>query len=452
VATSKFEDLNDFMAAKRFVPPAPRSANFSWTEEQQRALDAVAEWIDGDEPYFALTGAAGTGKSTLVREIVNRHCYVGDEDRDWDNPKISCALTAMTGRAAIRLSDCVGKPATTFHKLFYWPPTGGDVVFTRVRNPEVKLVVIDEASLMTPNVFGDLSKWANKGVRFILVGDSYQLPPVVTGEEKERWGEDYSVFAQVRGTALETVMRSVGGVLRAATRVREKGEVCREPDFDASTQSGYEYLRVESPVRHAVEAYLADHDDHMLITWRNETRMQANKLIREKLGHSGPLPDAGEPVLIRKSGQGFMNGEIVTCVGFEPGPVLGSIQTMWMDCTTALGNDARVLVTVNGSKDGEFFDGGPAWVENYKKYHIDLKKSGLNDPVPVTFGYVITAHAAQGSEARRVTVFLGRGEERSPHFKKPTTLPSGVQVSHAARWVYTAMTRSKIRTSLVVGR
>jgi hypothetical protein len=304
--------------------------------------------------------------------------------------------------------------------------------------------------MMTPSVFRDLNSWIECGARVLLVGDSFQLPPVVTGKELQQYGEDYSVFAQVQGALLQTVMRSVGGVLRAATKVRETGEICAQSDLDASGE-GYEYVRTKLPIEQAIEEYLADPSDHMLISWRNVVRMNANKQVRARLGRDGPLPDDGEPVLIKKNGQGHLNGEIIPCGGFEAGPIVGSLRTLWM----RVGAYKRLLVTVDGGdreKGGEMFDGQQPWIEDWKKYHIDLQQKCLPEPLPLTWGYVATAHSAQGSESRRVTVFLERGDERSSHFRKMTTLPDGSKTSFASRFVYTATTRAKVYTKMIVGR
>ena len=413
------------------------------TDEQSAALAAIDDWIASDSSqFFALTGPAGSGKTFLTREILRRH---------------GCAmLTAMTGKAALRLSELAEYPASTHHSKLYWPPQPGSSAFVRLREPPYGLVICDESSMMTPSVFRDTRRWGSD-FRCLVIGDSFQLPPVIVGEEAKQYGDDWSVFAQVEGVALETVMRNAGGVLRAATRVRETGEICAQSDLDAPGE-GYEYVRSRSPLELAVDTYCEDRDDHLLITWTNKTRMKANAAIRARLGHDGPLPDEGEPVLIKKNGQGCLNGEIVECGTFENGPVIDSVRTMWMGVPGRVDDDGlplKILVTVDGGRadhGGEFFDGGAPWVDSFKRYHIELQKQLLPEPTPVTWGYCVTAHAAQGSQARRTTVFLCRGEDRSSFFRKSTTLPNGQTASFCARWAYTSITRSERYTVMVVGR
>jgi hypothetical protein len=409
-------------------PPLPK---FDWTDEQARALDAVEDWLRDGRPFFALTGPAGSGKTTILREVVDRHP--------------GAVLAAMTGKAALRLGHCTGRPGSTLHKILYWPPQPGQtLVFDKLREPPGSFVVIDESSMTSPTIYRHLQSWAEDGVKILLVGDGYQLPPVITGEELKQHGKDYSVFAEVRGAALETVMRSVGGVLRTATKIRQTGQIVRESDGE------YEYERTDRPLSRAVEEYLVDADDHLLVTWKNSVRMAANRRIREATGHGGPLPDEGEPVLIRRNGQGYLNGEVVSCGGFEQGPQIGSLKCLYMRV-----GYSKVLVTVDGGprdKGGEFFDGQQPWIEDWRKYHIEMKKQDLPEPLPVTFGYCLTGHTVQGSEGRRVTVFLDKGDASNPHFKELTTLPTGERVSNAARWGYTTITRGKLRAKMIVGR
>lgn len=427
------------------LPPPPPPAGFfkprvsvNWNEGQRAALDAIERWKRGHSAFTALTGPAGAGKSTLLREVVESFTDV--------------TLTAMTGKAALRVAQLTECNASTLHAKMYYPPQPGQgMKFTRLREAPSKYVVVDESSMMTPSVFRDFERW---GVRAILVGDPYQLPPVITGEELQEFGEDYSVFSHVGGVELTEVMRSAGGVLRAATRVRETGQICEQSDMDAPDE-GYEYVREHSPIERAVDEFCAKPIDHLLVTWKNSTRMNANRMIRERIGREGPLPDDGEPVLLKKNGQGHLNGEIVECGGFETGPTLGgSVRTLWMRVGRKPPQE-KILVSIDGGskeRGGEMFDGQMPWIENWKKYHVDLKKLVLPDPVPITWGYCGTCHSVQGSESKRVTVFLERSDVRSRNFRKPTTLPDGRIAPFSARFVYTATTRSKHHSILIVGK
>lgn len=450
-ASVKEDDIPPLPVEAFEVPSIPDIALFSavapvrqeivWTEEQLRALDEVEEWLEGDEPLFSLTGPAGSGKSSLACEIVARH------------PE--AVLTAMTGKAAVRLAEIVGRQASTCHSKLYWPPLPG-ASFTRMREPPSRLVLVDEASMCSPTVVRDLRAW---GCRVLLIGDGYQLPAVITGEELKEFGDDYSAFGEVSGVALETVMRSVGGVLRAATRVRETGEIQEKSDLDGP-ESGYAFLKHADPLGYAVDMYMSrldgngeplDGQDTLLITWRNAVRLEANRRIRARLGREGPLPDGGELVLLKRNGQGYLNGEIVRCGGFEDGPKIGSMRTLWM----GTGGGEKLLVSVDGGrkeKGGEWMDGQQPWVEDFRKFHVSLNQQKLPEPTPITWAYCLSGHSAQGSESNRAIVFLAKGDERSQYFRKATRLPDGSQAPFSARWTYTTTTRSKLFTQMITGR
>jgi len=414
-------------------------SEFQLTYEQREALARIDDWYRlGLSPMFALTGAAGTGKTTLTREIVKKY------------GTSSTHLTAMTGKAAHRLSKLADvQGVTTLHKVLYNPPhefrnkqrrDGVELDFNSTRATQCELLIVDEASMMSPQTFEKLKKdWSH--VKVLLIGDPFQLPPILNSEEQSVYGTDFSVFTYVKGFELTQVMRNVGGVLKAATQLRETGELCLDP------YPGYEIWYEASPLRRAVEEYCADPYEHLLLTWQNKWRMAASRAVRERFGHKSELPEYNEPVVIRKSGRGALNGDIRNVQHLTEASDFYGTRTRMLH---SIGFPEPLWVSIEGGNpemDGEFFDGflylsREQWTQS---------RGDKNKPLPITWAYCLTAHLAQGSEAERTTIFLGRRDEESRHMAELSTLPDGRQVPQIVRWLYTCLTRSKKRTTLIVG-
>ncbi len=134
-----------------------------------------------------VTGGPGVGKTTIVRGIVSILRQRG----------LTVALAAPTGRAAKRLSDATGAPASTLHRLLEWRPATG----TFGRNAETPLecdaLIVDEASMLDVRLGADLVAALPDRARLILVGDVDQLPSVGPG----------SVLADVIGSGAAPTVR-----------------------------------------------------------------------------------------------------------------------------------------------------------------------------------------------------------------------------------------------------
>lgn len=140
-----------------------------------------------------LTGPAGSGKSYLIREIVQWAAGIGK--------KVS--MTALTGCAALLL----GTKAKTLHS---WAGVGlaresADAlalnilknVTSKKRWKQTQILIIDEISMMTPEFFEKLDVIGKRvrsnaapwgGIQLVLCGDYFQLPPVVRGMSGESFG------------------------------------------------------------------------------------------------------------------------------------------------------------------------------------------------------------------------------------------------------------------------
>lgn len=355
----------------------------------------------------------------------------------------------MTGKAARRVAEVTGQPAQTLHSKFYWPP-GEDkrrkLVFERVRDPEGGLYIVDEASMMSPSLFEKLQRsWVEiHGAKILLIGDGFQLPPVLAKEEERRYGTDFSVFAKVKTLQLKTVMRSGDDILDAATQIRERGL------FPRASRGVYTYIE-GSIYNYAVGTYLKN-PNICLITWRNEVRMTANGLIRRQLGHDDPHPLPGEPVLVCKNGYGRMNGEIVVAGSHKLLGRAGPIEVY--DFAPA---PSRVLVSY--SPPSSFLatfgtmDGSIPYLDNaaWRRHRAELRRNDWGDPLPLTWGYTLTAHKAQGSEYDDVMVFLSGRDGSMPGMSKSSILPDGSRVPFWRRFLYTAATRAKKTLTIVTG-
>ena len=118
-----------------------------------------------------ITGGPGVGKTTIVRGIVSILKRKG----------LTVALAAPTGRAAKRLTDATGAPASTLHRLLEWRPASA--TFGRCpSNPlEADVLIVDEASMLDVRLGADLVAALASSARLVLVGDVDQLPSVGPG-------------------------------------------------------------------------------------------------------------------------------------------------------------------------------------------------------------------------------------------------------------------------------
>jgi exodeoxyribonuclease V alpha subunit len=151
-------------AGARSHPPAAVDLG-RLSEGQRRAVVAAAR-----DPMVVLTGGPGTGKTTCVRTVVGAY----------EQAHLRVALCAPTGRAAKRLAEATGRPASTVHRLLEYGPDGR---FVRgVESPlPADLVVCDEASMLDVGLARSLAAAVPAGATLLLCGDAHQLPSVGPG-------------------------------------------------------------------------------------------------------------------------------------------------------------------------------------------------------------------------------------------------------------------------------
>ncbi|WP_017728603.1 SF1B family DNA helicase RecD2 [Halalkalibacterium ligniniphilum] len=137
-------------------------------------------------PLMMLTGGPGTGKTTVIKGIVElfgRLHGLSLEPSSYSkgNP-FPVVLVAPTGRAAKRMSEATGLPATTIHRLLGWK--GGSSHFEKNEHDQIdgELLIVDEVSMVDVWLANQLFKSVPKGMQVVLVGDQDQLPSVGPGQ------------------------------------------------------------------------------------------------------------------------------------------------------------------------------------------------------------------------------------------------------------------------------
>lgn len=146
------------------------SSGIKLSEKQKRAvLSSIANGV------LIITGGPGTGKSTIINSILDIYQASG----------LRSLMAAPTGRAAKRMQETTGRPASTIHRLLEYAYAEDEEHMIFGRNEENPLdtdcVIIDEFSMVDILLFEALLRAIKPGTRLILVGDADQLPPVGAG-------------------------------------------------------------------------------------------------------------------------------------------------------------------------------------------------------------------------------------------------------------------------------
>lgn len=203
-----------------------------WTTDQLNALRSIEQWkidckkygdnVTDEDRFYVLEGAAGTGKSTVVIEILKLfHGY-----------KVCVAAPTHTAKEVI--SEMTGRPGLTVHTLLGLRPDL-DLANYDPNNPtysaqskeqigDYDFIVIDEGSMINKLLDRRIKEKAVQyGVLILIVGDSYQLPPV-----KERLS---NVFNYKNKSLLREVVRQKNSspnqqlLLDARTDIENKSNI-----------------------------------------------------------------------------------------------------------------------------------------------------------------------------------------------------------------------------------
>ncbi|SDP35735.1 exodeoxyribonuclease V alpha subunit [Nakamurella panacisegetis] len=346
-----------------------------------------------------LTGGPGTGKSRTIAAVVAL-CH---------RVSVDIALAAPTGRAAKRLEELAGSPASTIHRLLGARRATGSASagFDHgADNPlDAQLVVVDEASMLDVELAAALLSALKDQTHLVIVGDPAQLPSIGPG----RVLGDLIDSGVIPVTELKTLYRQTegGAIARLATAVREGDLV---PVDDPDREVVIVPARGSEDGARRVVQLVTDSIPRVFGTTADQLQVVTPV-------HKGP---AGTQAL-NKALKAVLNPGRGAVRGFDVG-----------DRVVATANhlDAEPTGYANGEVGTVVSTGDNSLRVAFTTGESDISGKSLSD---LLHGWAITVHRAQGSEWEAVVAVMP--PEAGAMLSRPL--------------IYTALTRARRHLSII---
>lgn len=466
---------------------------FDLNESQSNALSAIEDFLDSDDKIFILNGAAGTGKTTLVKHLC----------QSLSQKEIRYELAATTGRAAKVLSAKAGVQATTLHSLLYtfdeisgnakegedpWQSATGQLYLNfDVRDPDREqhpdVFIIDEASMIShlPAREGHTAKFGSGMLlhdllvftgnsKIIFVGDACQLPPVADESLSAALSELYWQQKNVpfRLCTLTEIVRQqkeneiliTAAVFRNAVEKKLRDKLLPLP----LPQRKNVFATLGEPMfldlyHRAVKHY--DVTQTIVTCFGNPRAHELNIQVRQQLNHTPQLQEGDLLMVVQNSySTNLVNGDQVVVKEVQPYTQRAGftflkvkVQSVFDDTIYDSLLIADLLYTAQPHLTNDEvkrllidFDARMKNLDikrNSPTYKDKMRTDEYLNALRAKFGYAITVHKAQGGEWNAVFLYLDSAIYAQVYDQatKGARHPDGSDRYH--RWFYTAITRAK---------
>lgn len=411
IKTASVGALNKKASTKRPLqfkpePTGDPLAGITVTEEYLKVFGLLEA---GCQVTF-VSGKAGTGKSTLIHYL--RHSY-----------KNNIVVVAPTGVAALNVNG------VSLHSYFQLPPrivSDDDIKEVKDRKLYTKLdlLIVDEISMVRADLMDAMDSFLRKngrdkdspfgGTQMLLVGDLFQLPPVVTGREEK--------ILDKRGYASPFFFsaKSLENVEMASIELTEIFRQ-RDPKFTRLLNDIRIAQNLEEVVPLLNSQCSAGDDDNSIIT------LSCTNAVADEINHAEQVKLGGTSKVYK----GEITGKFVVEEERLPSPVNLALKVgaqvmftkndetrRWVN--GSLGRvvellDKSIKVEMVGTTEGIVHEVLPVEWESYKYEYCKVsgkvvpEKAGQYVQFPLMLAWAVTIHKSQGKTLEKVRVDLGTG-------------------------------------------
>ena len=294
-------------------------SHIEFSKEQENAILSAFT-----EPIIIITGGPGTGKTTIIKAIIEMFFKLNK-----DNNLLAdyIALLAPTGKAAKRLKESTNMSSMTIHKFLGY--TGGNnFTYSKYNKTISKLIIIDEASMMDLPIASRLITSMQDDARLIIVGDVDQLPSVGPGQVLK----DLIDSREIKTIRLTKIHRQAenSSIIQLAHHINEGIlsdnilEKLNDRVFIATDNAHLSTILVDATSRYISRGYDIKKDLQILIPMYkgdcgiNEINARIQELInpleedRFEIKHFGQVFRENDKViqLVNRAEKGIMNGDV----------------------------------------------------------------------------------------------------------------------------------------------
>ncbi|WOV88778.1 ATP-dependent RecD-like DNA helicase [Sporosarcina oncorhynchi] len=385
-------DLSDTFPVseiRKAIGEAEERLEVSYAETQVAAIEKALH-----SPVMILTGGPGTGKTTVIRGLVEVYAELHGLSLD---PKVYAqkeetfpiVLAAPTGRAAKRMSESTGLPAMTIHRLLGF--NGQEKEDATGKEVEGRLIIIDEMSMVDTWLAHQLLKALDNDIQILFVGDQDQLPPVGPGQVLR----DMLDSGKIPVVELTEIYRQSEGstIIEMAHMIKNStmtGDITQKTgDRSFIKANGDQILvAVEKILKNALSKGHSIKNIQVLAPmYKGPAGIDGlNKMIQQMVNPPGP--DRKEVVF----------GEVVYRIGDKV------LQLVNQPESNVFNGDMGEVISIIKAK--ETVDKKELLIVSYDGIEVEYER---NDLKQITLAYCCSIHKSQGSEFPIVIMPVVRG-------------------------------------------